>query len=47
MIFSDCLTTPLVMQASTFGACPKPGQSERVAAGRASGVKWGMMEIGC
>ena len=29
------------MQASIFGASPMPGQSERVAAGRASGVKMG------
>jgi len=36
------LTMPLgvqAMQASIFGACPKPGQSGRVAAGRASGIK--------
>jgi len=35
------------MQSSIFGACPKPGYSGRVAAGRASGVKMGgMMEVG-
>jgi len=27
------------MQASIFGACPKPGQIGRFTAGRASGVK--------
>jgi len=27
------------MQASIFGACPKPGQNGTVVAGRASGVK--------
>jgi len=32
---------PLGIQASTFGACPKPGLSKRVAAGRESGVKMG------
>jgi len=34
------------MQASIFGACPKPGKSRRVAAGRASSIKMGMMEVG-
>ena len=29
------------MQASIFGACPKPGKSWRVAAGRASVIKMG------
>jgi len=29
------------MQASIFGACPKPGQSGRIATGKASGVKLG------
>jgi len=29
------------MQANIFGACPKPGQIGRVAAGRASSVKMG------
>jgi len=29
------------MQASVVGACPKPGESGRVAAGRASGIKMG------
>jgi len=29
------------MQASIFGVCPKPVQSGRVAAGKASGVKMG------
>jgi len=33
------------MQASIIGACPKPGQSGRVAAGRASSVKIG--DDGC
>jgi len=38
---------PLGMQASIFGACPLPGQSGRVVAGRASGIKeGGMMEVG-
>jgi len=27
------------MQASIFGACPKPGYIERVVTGRASGIK--------
>ena len=31
--------TPLCMQASIFGARPKPGQTGRVAAVRASSVK--------
>jgi len=35
----------LGMQASIFGACPKPGYNERVVAGRASGVKMG--DDGC
>jgi len=35
------LTKPLGMRASTFGACPKPGYSGRVVAGRASDVKMG------
>jgi len=37
------------MQARTFGACPKPGESGRVAAGRASGIKiggGGVMKVG-
>jgi len=34
------------MQASIFGACPQPGLIGRAAAGRASGVKWGMREVG-
>jgi len=29
------------MQASIFGARPKPGSSGRLAAGRASGIKMG------
>jgi len=29
------------MQASIFGARPKPGKSGRVAAGMASGIKMG------
>jgi len=29
------------MQGSIFGACSKPGQSGKVAAGRASGIKMG------
>jgi len=29
------------MQASIFGACPKPEQRGRVVAGRVSGVKMG------
>jgi len=32
---------PPGMQASIFGACPKPGQIGRVEAARASGVKMG------
>jgi len=32
---------PLGLQANIFGACPKPGQNGRVAAGRASGIKMG------
>jgi len=38
------------MQASIFGACPKPGKIGRVVAGRAraSSIKMGgMMEVGC
>ena len=35
-------TTPVGMQAGIFGACPQPGENERVASGRASGVKMGM-----
>ena len=34
-------TKPLGMQASIFGACPKPGYIGRVSAGRASGAKMG------
>jgi len=37
----DYVTKPLGMQASIFGACPKPGQIGRVAAGKASDVKMG------
>jgi len=33
--------TQLGMQASIFSTCPKTGQTGRVAAGRASGVKMG------
>jgi len=29
------------MQASIFGACPKPGRIGRVTAGRTSGIKMG------
>jgi len=38
-------TTPLGMQSSIFGACPKPGQSGSVVTGRESGIKMG--DDGC
>jgi len=38
---SSASSKPPGMQSSIFGACPKPGQFGRVAAGRASGVKLG------
>jgi len=38
---SQCQNTmPPTVQASIFGACPKPGLIGRVVPGRASGVKW-------
>jgi len=38
---------PLGMQASIFGACPKPAKIGRVATGTASGIKMGgMMQEG-
>jgi len=37
--FSFGCSKPLGMQASIFGACPKPGYIGRVATGRASNVK--------
>ena len=47
LVFKSVSTMPLGMQASIFGVCPKPGESGRVATGRASGVKKrGMMEVG-
>jgi len=40
---AEILPLPLrshaLMQASIFGACPKPGKSGRLATGQASGVK--------
>jgi len=45
--FKSVSAMPLGMQASIFGACPKPGESGRVATGRASGINMrGMMEVG-
>jgi len=35
-----------VCEPALFVACPKPGQIGRVAAEKAFGVKWGMMEVG-
>jgi len=40
-IQQNLITLPLDMQASIFGACPKPGYIGRVVAGRASSVNMG------